>query len=79
MSHVKIKPAPCGKSQIVRPSREAAEAAIRTLLQWAGDDPERVRECMSGHLCRCGAYLGITQAVLEAQKALDAADVKEVA
>ncbi len=25
----------------VRPSREEAEAAIRTLLQWAGDDPER--------------------------------------
>src|SRR4051812_41213034 len=22
----------------------------------AGDDPERVRECMSGNLCRCGAY-----------------------
>jgi xanthine dehydrogenase YagT iron-sulfur-binding subunit len=45
----------------------------------AGDDPERVRECMSGNLCRCGAYLGITQAVLEAQKALTAADRKEVA
>ena len=41
MSHVKIKPPSCGKSQIVRPSREKAEAAIRTLLQWAGDDPER--------------------------------------
>lgn len=24
-----------------RPSREAAEAAVRTLLRWAGDDPER--------------------------------------
>jgi xanthine dehydrogenase YagT iron-sulfur-binding subunit len=45
----------------------------------AGDDPERVRECMSGNLCRCGAYLGITQAVLDAQKALAAADRKEVA
>jgi xanthine dehydrogenase YagT iron-sulfur-binding subunit len=45
----------------------------------AGDDPERVRECMSGNLCRCGAYLGITQAVLEAQKVLAAADQKEVA
>ena len=33
----------------------------------AGDDPERVRECMSGNLCRCGAYQGITEAVLEAQ------------
>jgi xanthine dehydrogenase YagT iron-sulfur-binding subunit len=45
----------------------------------AGDDPERVREGMSGNLCRCGAYQGITQAVLEAQKALDAASRKEVA
>ena len=26
----------------------------------AGDDPERVREGMSGNLCRCGAYSGIT-------------------
>ncbi|MFG5121091.1 (2Fe-2S)-binding protein [Methylorubrum sp. POS3] len=33
----------------------------------AGDDPERVREAMSGNLCRCGAYIGITEAVLDAQ------------
>ena len=33
----------------------------------AGDDPERIREGMSGNLCRCGAYAGITEAVLEAQ------------
>jgi xanthine dehydrogenase YagT iron-sulfur-binding subunit len=45
----------------------------------AGDDPERVREGMSGNLCRCGAYQGITEAVLEAQKALDASRRKEVA
>src|SRR5712672_3694715 len=45
----------------------------------AGDDPERVREGMSGNLCRCGAYQGITEAVLEAQKALDTASRKEVA
>ena len=45
----------------------------------AGDDPERVREGMSGNLCRCGAYQGITQAVLEVQKALGAASRKEVA
>lgn len=32
-----------------------------------GDDPERIREAMSGNLCRCGAYLGITEAVLEAR------------
>lgn len=24
-----------------RPSREEAEAAVRTLLRWAGDDPNR--------------------------------------
>jgi xanthine dehydrogenase YagT iron-sulfur-binding subunit len=34
----------------------------------AGDDPERVREGMSGNLCRCGAHAGITEAVLEAQR-----------
>src|SRR5271168_471729 len=45
----------------------------------AGDDPERVREAMSGNLCRCGAYIGITEAVLEAQRTLDAASRKEVA
>ena len=33
----------------------------------AGDDPERIREGMSGNLCRCGAYAGIVDAVLEAQ------------
>jgi xanthine dehydrogenase YagT iron-sulfur-binding subunit len=44
-----------------------------------GDDPERVREGMSGNLCRCGAYRGITEAVLEAQKTLNAANRKEVA
>jgi xanthine dehydrogenase YagT iron-sulfur-binding subunit len=36
----------------------------------AGDDPERIREGLSGNLCRCGAYAGITEAVLEAQKNL---------
>ena len=35
-----------------------------------GDDPERVREGMSGNLCRCGAYAGITEAVLEARQSL---------
>ena len=43
------------------------------LLAEAGplDDPERVREGLSGNLCRCGAYAGITQAVLDASRALD--------
>jgi xanthine dehydrogenase YagT iron-sulfur-binding subunit len=35
-----------------------------------GDDPEAIREGMSGNLCRCGAYAGITEAVLEARKHL---------
>src|ERR1700726_4149067 len=34
----------------------------------AGDDPERVREAMSGNLCRCGAYRGITEAVTGSAK-----------
>lgn len=34
----------------------------------AGFDPERVREGMSGNLCRCGAYAGITAAVLDAAR-----------
>lgn len=45
----------------------------------AGTDPERIREGMSGNLCRCGAYLGITEAVLEAQAHLAAAEGKQVA
>ena len=45
----------------------------------AGDDPERVREGMSGNLCRCGAYRGITEAVLEAQRSLAQAGREEEA
>jgi xanthine dehydrogenase YagT iron-sulfur-binding subunit len=45
----------------------------------AGDDPERVREGMSGNLCRCGAYAGITNAVLEAQRELTKLDRKHAA
>lgn len=37
----------------------------------AGDDPERIREGMSGNICRCGAYVGIVEAVREAQKQSD--------
>lgn len=45
----------------------------------AGDDPERVRELMSGNLCRCGAYRGVTEAVLEAQSTLAAAAREDAA
>jgi xanthine dehydrogenase YagT iron-sulfur-binding subunit len=45
----------------------------------AGDDAERVREAMSGNLCRCGAYLGITEAVLEAQRTMAAPGRRDAA
>ena len=45
----------------------------------AGDDPERVREGMSGNLCRCCAYAGITAAVLDAQRQLAERDQAEAA
>ncbi len=40
---VKLKPAlvPVAKRAAPRPSREEAEAAVRTLIAWAGDDPDR--------------------------------------
>lgn len=36
-----IKPAATLVAASRRPSREDAEAAVRTLIQWAGEDPER--------------------------------------
>jgi xanthine dehydrogenase YagT iron-sulfur-binding subunit len=45
----------------------------------AGDDPERIREGMSGNLCRCGAYLGITEAILEARAKMRGADTEQAA
>ena len=45
----------------------------------AGDDPERIREGMSGNLCRCGAYAGITDAVLDAQQTLATANQRRSA
>jgi xanthine dehydrogenase YagT iron-sulfur-binding subunit len=53
----------------------SAIGMIREGQTWGsgtGDDPERVREAMSGNLCRCGAYVGITEAVLEAQRTIAA-------
>jgi xanthine dehydrogenase YagT iron-sulfur-binding subunit len=44
-----------------------------------GDDPERIREAMSGNLCRCGAYAGITEAVLEARQSLADSDQRRSA
>ena len=42
-------------------------SAVGFLAETGGeDDPERIREGMSGNLCRCAAYPGITAAVREA-------------
>jgi len=38
----------------------------------AGCDVERVREGMSGNLCRCAAYHGITEAVIDATRRMSA-------
>lgn len=56
-----------------RPSREEAEAAVRTLIRWAGDDPDReglretpsrvaraYREWFSGYFSDPGALLSCT-------------------
>ncbi|PZQ50087.1 MAG: (2Fe-2S)-binding protein [Rhodovulum sulfidophilum] len=40
----------------------------------SGGDPERIREGMSGNLCRCAAYMGITEAVASAERAIAARD-----
>lgn len=45
----------------------------------AGDDPERVREGMSGNLCRCGAYRGITEAVIKATRSMTTTAQEEAA
>jgi xanthine dehydrogenase YagT iron-sulfur-binding subunit len=45
----------------------------------AGCDAERIREGMSGNLCRCGAYAGITEAVLHVQNGLAEAKKRQVA
>ena len=45
----------------------------------AGDDAERVREAMSGNICRCGAYKGITEAVLDAQAKISAGKERDAA
>ena len=45
----------------------------------AGADPERIREGLSGNLCRCGAHAGIVEAVLAARTRMDAKSSDEEA
>ena len=45
----------------------------------AGEDPERIREGMSGNLCRCSAYPGITEAVVDASRRMAAGETRKSA
>ena len=47
-------------------------SAVGLIREGHADDAERVREGMSGNLCRCGAYAGITEAVLDAKQGMPA-------
>lgn len=43
-------------------------SAVALLKEPCGDDDNSVRECMSGNICRCGAYPNIVAAVQQARK-----------
>jgi xanthine dehydrogenase YagT iron-sulfur-binding subunit len=43
-------------------------SAVGLLTEGCPDDPADIRECMSGNLCRCGAYPNIVDAVREAKR-----------
>jgi xanthine dehydrogenase YagT iron-sulfur-binding subunit len=43
-------------------------SAAALLKEPCGDDDNSVRECMSGNICRCGAYPNIVAAVQQARK-----------
>jgi xanthine dehydrogenase YagT iron-sulfur-binding subunit len=43
-------------------------SATALLKEPCGDDDDSVRECMSGNICRCGAYPNIIAAVQQARK-----------
>ena len=49
------------------------------LAEGRARDADEIRELMSGNLCRCGAYAGITEAVLEAEAQLAAAKTERAA
>lgn len=50
-------------------------SAVALIAEGEADDPERIREAMSGNICRCGAHRGIIEAVLDARTRM--ADAKK--
>ena len=51
------------KREMQRPSREEAEAAVRTLIRWAGDDPERRGAARHAQTRRQGPIANCSQAM----------------
>ena len=41
-------------------------AAVACVAEGNATSPERIREYMSGNICRCGAYVGIVAAIEDA-------------
>ncbi len=54
-------------------------SAVALLKEPCGPDDASVKELMSGNICRCGAYQGITEAVLEAQAGLAESNRRDAA
>lgn len=41
-------------------------AAVACVEEGHAGSAEQIRECMSGNICRCGAYVGIVSAIQDA-------------
>ncbi len=61
----------CSAIGMVREFRAGLPSAVTADVKaGAGElSPEELKERMSGNLCRCGAYVGITDAILDVVKA----------
>ncbi|PRX09577.1 UNVERIFIED_ORG: xanthine dehydrogenase YagT iron-sulfur-binding subunit [Martelella mediterranea] len=46
-------------------------SAVACVTQGHATDPDAIREFMSGNICRCGAYVGILAAVLQAAETME--------
>ena len=64
----------CSVIGMLREARDGWPSSVTTDLAAQGVvlDDDEVRERMSGNLCRCGAYVNIVPAVLDAESAVDA-------